>query len=103
MPKMYAWSTFNTEVDEWGKAHGKIEPGDEVTAEKLGVTKEEFADLVEVGAVREQEYPDVAEGQSPTEYYREQSAAAMELIMTPTGQVEEAPKVEPEPEPEAKK
>ena len=98
MAKMYAWSTFNTDVDEWGKAHGKIEPGDEVSAEKLGVTKEEFDELVAVGSVREEEYPDVAPGQSPAEYYREEAAAAMELVMTPTGQVEHAPIPEPEPE-----
>lgn len=91
MAKMYAWSTFNTDVDEYGKAHGKIEPGDEVTADKLDISKEEFETLVEAGAVREQEYPDVNPTQSPTEYYREEAAAAMELVMTPTGQVEHAP------------
>jgi len=55
MAKMYAWSSFRLDVDEHGKAKKVVEPGEEVTAEKLKVSKEEFENLIEVGAVRDLE------------------------------------------------
>jgi hypothetical protein len=81
MAKMYAWSSFRLDVDEHNKAKKVIEPGEEVTAEKLKVSKEEFENLIEVGAVRDLEYPPVEPGQSPAEYFR--SAAAERAEMTP--------------------
>jgi len=81
MAKMYAWSSFRLDVDEHGKAKKVVEPGEEVTAEKLKVSKEEFENLIEVGSVRDLEYPPVEPGQSPAEYFR--AAAAERAEMTP--------------------
>lgn len=77
MAKMYAWSEFRIDVDEHNKAKKVVHVGEEVTAEKLKVSKDEFDSMIEVGVVREQPYPPVAhEYQSPTEYFKELSAKA---------------------------
>ena len=81
MTKYYAWSSFRLDVDQNNKAKKVIEPGDEVTAEKLKVSKEEFDYMIEAGAVRDLEYPPVEPGQSPAEYFR--AAAAERAEMTP--------------------
>lgn len=80
MAKHYAWSTFNTKVNEWGRVIESISPGDEVDAKKLGVSQEDFDEYVENGVVREAPYPDIATDVAPTEYYREQSAAEPEML-----------------------
>jgi hypothetical protein len=67
----YAWSTFQKARDEWGRVTERVMPGEEVSASSLGVTDEEFKDLVSIGAVRSTEYP-VPEGStaSPVEHLR---------------------------------
>lgn len=47
----YAWSNINPGTDKGAKA------GDSVTADKLGLSKDEFQELIDTGVVREQEYP----------------------------------------------
>jgi len=79
--KMYAWSTIRVGVDEYNKASKTIQPGEEVTAEKLKVEKDEFDSMIEAGAVRDLEYPPVEPGQSPAEYFR--AAASERAEMTP--------------------
>jgi hypothetical protein len=70
----YAWTRIPTDVDEYGKPGKMINPGDEVSKSKLDIADEEWDYLVESRAVRTTRYPDLEEGQSPAEYYREQLA-----------------------------
>lgn len=64
----YAWSNIKT-------SKGKFSPGDSVSAEKLGVDKEEYESLKEAGSVRETEYPkDLPSGVSPVEHAKKQLA-----------------------------
>jgi len=74
----YAWTNFPVERDEWGKTTKVIKPGDSVSQSDLGVSDEEWADLVEVNAVSEEEYPDIPDHQSPAEYLRDKTAADAE-------------------------
>lgn len=69
----YAW----TEIKAGDKS---AKAGDTVTAEKLGIDKEEFDAMVESGAVREEKFPDLPEGYtgSPSDYYKEQAAGVLE-------------------------
>jgi hypothetical protein len=54
-----------------------IDPGEEVDAGKLGISDEDFAELVEAGSVREEPYPeDVPDGMSVREYQRKQASDA---------------------------
>jgi len=62
----YAWSEFP----------GKAVPGDTVTADKLGVSKEEFDAFVESGAVREDKFPENLGGLSPAEKAKRDLAIA---------------------------
>jgi hypothetical protein len=61
----YAWSPirFDSKVDKESGAvleTSTTEVGESVTAAKLNISEEEFARLVESGAVREEKYPDAA-------------------------------------------
>jgi len=100
----YAWSPIPTDHNEFGQPTKRIEVGDTVTADKVGVSKEEFEYLIEAGAVREEKYPeDLAPNQSPNELERQQrremllgnlSPEAREELME---QIEEA-RTDPETE-----
>lgn len=84
----YAWTNFPVERNEWGQVTKTIECGEEVTAQKLGVSKEEFEDLVEIGAVSEEEYPDIPDSVAPAEYEKQQlnqAAVVQELEMASSG------------------
>lgn len=74
MAKTYAWSNFPVERNEWGQVTKTISVGEEVTADMLGVSKEEFDELINLGAVSEQPYPKIPANQSPTEYVADQEA-----------------------------
>lgn len=76
---MYAWSKFNTEVNEFGQPTKTIMPGESVSQSDLGVDDAEWEYLVESGAVREDEYPEVPEGVSPAEYQKQVDNASVEL------------------------
>jgi len=87
---MYAWTRFATETDEWGRVQTWIEPGDEVSQSDLGVSDDEWQELQDSGAVSETEYPPVADGQSPAEYYQENPEEAPEVTVDETTPVPEA-------------
>lgn len=72
--KYYAWTTINTEVDEYGKVQDSIAPGEPVTQSDLDMGDEEWEELVASGAVRTEEYPDVPDDMSPAEHMRQQEA-----------------------------
>lgn len=84
MATYYAWSNFPVEKNEWGQVTKTIEVGEKVTASDLGVTDEEFEEMIETGVVSEEEYPDIPDSVSPAEYEKEQlarSAVVEELRM----------------------
>lgn len=58
-----AWSPIKTEK-------GTIQVGESVTADKLGVDKEEYARLKEAGTIRNKKYPDDV---GPNESVRERN------------------------------
>jgi hypothetical protein len=60
MATFYAWSNIES-------SKGTVSVGGVVTADKLGVSKEGFAELVEAGAVRTQKYPETNQYESPRE------------------------------------
>ena len=64
----YAWSNFPVQYDEHGRVTESIEVGDPVSQSDLDVSDEEWDELVENGAVSEDEYPDIPAHVSPAEY-----------------------------------
>ena len=80
---MYAWSRFGVDIDqETGRVGKWIEPGDEISQSDLeGISDEDWQELQDLGAVREEEYPPVEVGQSPAEYYRENPDEAPEVAV----------------------
>lgn len=74
----FAWSKIliGAEVDKKtgiADKHEWVQPGEEVTPEKLHVDQEQFEEYITSGAVREYEYPDVPKGyqDSPLNFFRE--------------------------------
>lgn len=76
---MYAWSRFAKTTNEWGRVDEWIEPGDEITQSDLDLSDDEWQELQDLGAVREEPFPELAAGQSPAEYYRENPDEAPEI------------------------
>jgi hypothetical protein len=87
---MYAWSRFATDINEWGQVGKYIEPGDEVSQDDLGVSDDEWQELQDVGAVREEAYPDVDAGESPAQYYLENPDEAPEVAVDESTPMPEA-------------
>lgn len=80
MAKTYAWSNFPVEHDEKsGQVTKTIKAGEPISQSDLGVSDEEWAYLLETGAVSEEEYPDVPPTVSPAEYQAQQESAAIQL------------------------
>jgi hypothetical protein len=52
----YAWTRIPVSRNEWGQLEKEIQPGDKVSASDLNVSDEEFQELVDIGAVRTDEY-----------------------------------------------
>jgi hypothetical protein len=77
MAKYYAWSTFPQKLDAAGKIEKAVQVGEEVSADKIKVSKEEFDYLLETGAVREEPYPDISPQLSPAEHFRAQESTGM--------------------------
>jgi len=77
----YAWTTILTgEKDDKGQGKS-IKLGDKVSAGDVG-GDEQFEELVAVGAVRKQKYPeDVAFDESPVESYKRKMNEAVEEAM----------------------
>jgi len=89
--KYYAWSNFRLEMNEWGQVTKTLAPGEEVTQETLGVGDEEWQDLIDTGAVRTDEYPDVDANTPPAQAPQpvvEEESAIKELRLP---KAEEAP------------
>ena len=69
--KLYTWSTIRVGGDS-------IPPGEDVTASKLGLTLDQFQQLIDSGAVRDKKYPVPLGYQgSVNDYIKEQLAAAV--------------------------
>jgi hypothetical protein len=92
----YAWSNFPVERNEWGQTTKVIQVGEEVTNLKLGVTKEEFDEYIELGVVSEDEYPDVPADVSPAEYEQTQNSqqAVVDELQSQIDAQKEAAKAE---------
>lgn len=73
MATMYAWSPINKVDEKTGRVSADIKVGDSVSKSDVG---DDWDYLVETGAIREQKYPPVDDGQSPTEYFKALSAKA---------------------------
>ena len=86
----YAYSTFNTEVDEWGRVQKSIKPGDEVSQADLSVDDETWATYVESGVVSTVPHPECQPGESPNEAFAREDAA----LAAGTLSEEDAAKVE---------
>lgn len=79
--KWYAWSRIQyganidpTEGSNQILSHKSVEVGAEVTAEKLGISEQDFQQLIDAGSVREYEFPQMPEnyGDSPINFLKHQ-------------------------------
>lgn len=86
----YAYSTFNTEVDEWGRVQKSIKPGDEVSQSDLAVDDETWQGFIDSGVVSTVPHPETQPGESPNEAFAREDAA----LAAGTLSEEEAAKVE---------
>lgn len=68
----YAWSRFKVDVNEWGQVTKWILPGDTVTQKTVGASDGDWEEMIRIGAVRTEHYPDIPDSQSPAEYWKEQ-------------------------------
>jgi len=79
----YAWSEIQvgTPADESEEKVKKVKQGETVSASSLGIPDEEFESLVESGAIKTEEYPELPEGYtgSPAQYAQEKAAAQAQL------------------------
>lgn len=87
---MYAWSRFAKDVNEWGRAGSYVNPGDEITQDDLGLSDDAWQELIDMGAVREEKYPDVNAGESPAEYFIRNPDEAPEVPVDTETPVEQA-------------
>lgn len=101
MATYYSWTNFTVADPDTRKVVKRIRPGDKVIAKDLGLSKDEFEQYIENGAVRTYEHPDMGRfSGSPVELARAQLAAAATggFFDTQYGRVgtDEAPEVDPE-------
>lgn len=74
--KYFAYSTFNTKVNEWGRVEETIKPGEEVTQAALGVNDDDWAEYIKLGVVSKVPYPEEAiRGESPNEAFNREDLA----------------------------
>jgi hypothetical protein len=93
----YAWSEIQVgEGDEAETKVKKVKAGEEVSASSLGIPDEEFDAMVEAGAVKTEEYPDLPEGYtgSPAQFAQEQAEAEgkiaeAELVLNPIDEADQ--------------
>src|SRR5215831_18856654 len=79
----YAWSNFPIERNEAGQATKVIAAGDKISQDDLDVSDEEWQSLIDVGAVRTDEYPeDLPDYMAPAEYERAKAAEGIVEEMT---------------------
>lgn len=104
MAKYYAWTNFEVphEDDPNNRSRAtKIKAGDEVSADDLGISEDEFKSYIEIGAIRKQPHPDMGNFTgSPIELRKAELAAAAEggYFDPEFGGVgtDEAPEIDPE-------
>lgn len=97
----YAWSDIRSSEAEETTDVKVTKAGETVTASDLGVSDEEFQALVESGAVKTEEYPELPEGYtgSPAQYEKEKVVAqatldeAQAVLDSASGKDEEAEQV----------
>lgn len=66
----YAWSNFKVEHNKEGQVTKWIRCGETVSQSDLSVSDEDWQELINVGAVRTQEYPPVPSSVAPAEYFK---------------------------------
>jgi hypothetical protein len=72
----YAYSRFDTDIDEWGRVKKSIMPGDKVTQSDLDVDDDGWAEYVDRGIVSTVPYPENAHpGESVNESFAREDAA----------------------------
>jgi hypothetical protein len=73
----YVWSNISSGKDKSGRPIQTV-VGEEVTAGSLGLTDEQFSELIVAGAVRKERYPDILPGSTmaPAEFYKRQAMVA---------------------------
>jgi hypothetical protein len=79
---MYAWINFVIERNEHGQPSATLKPGDEVTQQDLGVSDEDWQQLIEGGSVRPQPYPKIPDNLSPAEHFRNQEGTRAKGLLT---------------------
>src|SRR4051794_24842024 len=87
----YAWSKFKKEQNEWGQVTKWINVGDQISQSDIDASDEDWQELIDVGAVREEEYPDVPNDTPPVDAPvkdEEEENAVKELQMRPPSQTE---------------
>lgn len=75
MATYYAWTNFETERNEYGQVTKVVTAGDTVSQSDLGSSDADWEELLTIGAIREEEYPDIPENVSPAEYLRQKVAS----------------------------
>jgi hypothetical protein len=69
MATYYAWSNFPVEHNDFGQPTKTIKAGEKISQSDLKISDEDWENLIELGAVREEEYPkDLGTMESPAEY-----------------------------------
>lgn len=82
MPKYYLWSPMSLEVSDYGRVMKTAKVGEEVTADKLDLSKDQFKELIELGSIRTVPYPNIPDDVAPTEHFRAMSAEGTETELT---------------------
>src|SRR6516165_2677040 len=67
-----AWTNFPTNQDEVTNVpQTVIKTGDPISQSDLGVSDDDWQELIDTGAVRTEAYPDIPDDVAPAEYYKE--------------------------------
>lgn len=83
---MYAWSDIQygaeTAADGTVTKVLSVKAGDSVTKSKLGVSDEDWNELIAAGSVRPYKYPDMPDtfGGSPVDFLRQQASAVADAV-----------------------
>jgi hypothetical protein len=87
MATYYAWSNFPVEHNDFGQPTKTIKAGEKISQSDLKVSDEDWENLIELGAVREEEYPkDLGTMESPAEYLAAHPEEAEEAPPAPPAQ-----------------
>lgn len=101
----YAWTRIPVIRNEWGQLEKEIQPGEKVSASDLDVSDKEFQELIDIGAVRTDEY-EADEFTPPSRVVHEEPeevAAVKELrLNTQAREPEPAPVVKEDTKPQGK-